>query len=235
MENTANGSIRTGENSAALTIGSREIAELTGKEHKHVMRDIRNMMEALSMSPNLDSYCKPSTYVGKDGRNYDQYELDRDTCMTLLLGYDAVARMKVVKRWQELERANAAPAIRDPQIAAMVLALRELDAVKQEQERLAAEQRAQGARVERLREEVAVIGARTQPESRHFTVMGWARLRGEDMPIEKAAALGRRCANLSRKRGLHIGDVSDPRFGTVHSYHDSVLSEVIGRAPKGKR
>jgi len=36
--------------------------------------------------------------------------LDKDTCLTLLLGYDPAARMKVVKRWQELEAA-AAPAI----------------------------------------------------------------------------------------------------------------------------
>lgn len=51
----------------------------------------------------MDFACKTSTYAGVTGQLYQQYELDKDTCMTLLLGYDAVSRMRVVKRWQELE------------------------------------------------------------------------------------------------------------------------------------
>jgi len=68
-----------------------------------VMRDIRTLEADLSTSPNLDSYIKSITYEGKDGRSYPAYALDKDTCLTLLTGYDAVARMKVIKRWQELE------------------------------------------------------------------------------------------------------------------------------------
>lgn len=84
------------------TMSSREIAELTGKNHPDVMRDIRSMVEKLTKAKLL-SCANSKTYIGKDGRPYPQYELDRDTCLTLLLGYDPVARMKVVKRWQELE------------------------------------------------------------------------------------------------------------------------------------
>lgn len=103
-----------------VTMTSREIAELTGKVHSNVMRDIRAMMDALEQDSNLNSVCKTTTYSGTNGQSYDQYELDKDTCLTLLLGYDAVARMKVVKRWQELE-AGAAPALnmRDPRQMAM--------------------------------------------------------------------------------------------------------------------
>lgn len=87
----------------SLTMSSREIAELTGKDHGNVMRDIRSLMQDLEQASNLNPVCVSTTYVGTNGQQYPQYELDRDTCMTLLLGYDAVARMKVVKRWQELE------------------------------------------------------------------------------------------------------------------------------------
>jgi phage regulator Rha-like protein len=95
-------------NTNALMMSSREIAELTGKAHAHVMRDIRSMMDALEQNPELDSVCKTITYTGSNGQNYDQYELDKDTCLTLLLGYDPVARMKVVKRWQALESGTVA-------------------------------------------------------------------------------------------------------------------------------
>lgn len=104
-----------------ITMTSREIAELTGKQHNNVMRDIRAMIEALSMDSNLNPCVNSSSYIGKDGRQYDQYELDKDTCLTLLLGYDAAARFKVVKRWQELEAQVAKPALPDfanPAVAA---------------------------------------------------------------------------------------------------------------------
>ena len=100
----------TAISAAVLTMSSREIAELTGKRHADVMRDIRAMMEALQQNADLRSVCKSSTYVGENDQSYPQYELDKDTSLTLLLGYDVVARMKVVKRWQELE-AQAAPVV----------------------------------------------------------------------------------------------------------------------------
>lgn len=90
-------------NTHVQTMSTREIAETTGKHHAHVMRDVRTMVDVLKQNPDLDFVCKTSTYVGSNGQSYEQYELDKDTCLTLLLGYDPVARMKVVKRWQELE------------------------------------------------------------------------------------------------------------------------------------
>lgn len=85
-----------------LTITSREIAELTGKDHGNDMRDIHAMVDSISMYSNLKPCGNSTTYTGKNGRQYPQYELDKDTCLTLLLGYDPFARLKV-KRWQELE------------------------------------------------------------------------------------------------------------------------------------
>lgn len=96
-----------------ITMTSREIAELTGKQHDNVMRDIRAMLEAFEQASDLKPVCKTSRYVGKNGQNYPQYELDKDTCLTLLLGYDAAARFKVVKRWQELEDQAANPVLPD--------------------------------------------------------------------------------------------------------------------------
>lgn len=90
-----------------LTMTSREIADLTGKDHRHVMRDIRELEDQLG-----------SLFVGsvqywthpQNGQEYPEYKLDKDTSLTLLTGYDAVARLKVVKRWQELESQAAKPA-----------------------------------------------------------------------------------------------------------------------------
>lgn len=97
-------SLVPGPNNSVQTMTCVEIAELTGKDHANVMRDVRSLLESLSMASDLKPCAKSTTYTGKDGRQYPTYELDKDTCLTLVLGYDPIARMRVVKRWQELER-----------------------------------------------------------------------------------------------------------------------------------
>jgi anti-repressor protein len=93
---------------APRRMSSREVAELTGKNHAHVMRDIREMCGALEESK-TGFVCETTSYTGGDGRQYPQYEMDKDTTICLLTGYDVVARMKVVKRWQQLEGATLLP------------------------------------------------------------------------------------------------------------------------------
>ena len=120
---------------AQLTMTSREIAELTGKEHGNVMRDIRIMLDDLQASK-LNPVCESTTYAGGNGQSYPQYELDRDTCLTLLLGYDAAARMRVVRRWQELEGAQA-PKLPQTMAQALRLAAEQAELLEQQQAQLA--------------------------------------------------------------------------------------------------
>jgi Rha family phage regulatory protein len=121
--------------SGLMTMDSREIADLTGKDHGNVMRDIRQMLDDLQAS-NLNPVCKSSTYIGVNGQNYPQYELDRDACLTLLLGYDAVARMRVVRRWQELEDALA-PKLPQTMAQALRLAADQAEQIEHQHAQLA--------------------------------------------------------------------------------------------------
>ena len=66
------------------TMSSREIAELTGKDHAHVMRDIRNMLEALKK----DASSFGGIYKDAYGREKPCFNLDRELTMTLVSGYD---------------------------------------------------------------------------------------------------------------------------------------------------
>lgn len=135
-----------------LSMTSREIADMTGKRHDNVLRDIRAMIErfeahnsnvkrAREADPNMDWpansdlswHCESDTYIDEQGKPRDQYVLDKDTTLTLVAGYDPVGRMRIIKRWQELEAGHAIPKVADPTLAALVQTVVELDQVKQQQ------------------------------------------------------------------------------------------------------
>lgn len=88
----------------ARTMSSREIAQLTGKRHPDVKRDIQAMAEDLKI--NVSSFA----HIYFDGRNREQteYLLDREHTDCLLTGYSAGLRMKVIRRWHELEGQSQA-------------------------------------------------------------------------------------------------------------------------------
>ncbi|MDW2310608.1 phage antirepressor KilAC domain-containing protein [Vibrio sp. 1075] len=83
-----------------MTMSSREIAELTGKRHDHVKRDIERMREELN-PPNLGS----SIFV-HNGNEYTQYHLNRDLTLTLVSGYSIKLRHAIIKRLDELEKQS---------------------------------------------------------------------------------------------------------------------------------
>lgn len=99
--------------SGVQTMSSREIAELTGKEHKHVIRDIRVMMGALGDGPDLGHVIET-----KDARGYTSgFQLPKRECLILVSGYDVHLRAKIIDRWQELEareRSDPMQLLNDP-------------------------------------------------------------------------------------------------------------------------
>lgn len=87
------------------TMLSTEIATLTSKEHKNVLRDIREVIEQLGDGSILSSGFKSTTYVAGNGKNEVCYRLDYEATMIIMTGYDVTARAKVIKRWLDLEQA----------------------------------------------------------------------------------------------------------------------------------
>ncbi|WP_221694998.1 phage antirepressor KilAC domain-containing protein [Klebsiella aerogenes] len=92
---------------SSVTMSSREIAELTEKQHGHVCRDIEAMLKQLGEKP--EGYIQLWTHP-QNGQKYREYRLDREHTECLITGYSAVLRMKIIRRLRELEdSANAIP------------------------------------------------------------------------------------------------------------------------------
>lgn len=90
---------------AIKTMTSREIAELTGKEHKHVLADVRNMLAELGE----DGPGFRRIYFDSMNRQQTEFVLTRELTETLLIGYSAKLRRIVIARWRELEAQAAQP------------------------------------------------------------------------------------------------------------------------------
>lgn len=122
-------------NSVIQTMTSREIAELTGKRHPDVKRDIENMLRDLQ--EDVSSFAR----IYQDSMNRDQteYALDRELTETLLTGYSAPLRRAVIARWKELENgAQQVFAVPQTFADALRLAADQQETIQQQAAQLAA-------------------------------------------------------------------------------------------------
>lgn len=109
-----------------VTMSSREIAELTGKRHPDVKRDIEAMLEQLQEDVSIFAHI----YLDAMNRQQTEYQLDRRHVECLLTGYSAMLRMKVIDKLYERESGvprQPAPLSQNEIIAAIAMANVEQD------------------------------------------------------------------------------------------------------------
>ncbi|OCG58752.1 hypothetical protein A9G39_02460 [Gilliamella sp. Imp1-6] len=82
-----------------LTMSSREIAELTNKEHKNVLRVIRDLISAQV----LDAQIEPLKFEYRN-QWFDYYELNKRDSLVIVARLSPEFMAFVVDRWQELEQ-----------------------------------------------------------------------------------------------------------------------------------
>lgn len=125
------------ENFNQQTMSSREIAELTGKRHDHVLRDCDVLNESYSKLglPKIgESFSIRDLPNG--GKASDRYfQLSKIQTFDLMTGYNVELRIKVNRRWEELETKQLASIAPRNLKEALILALK----LEEEKEQLALE------------------------------------------------------------------------------------------------
>ena len=146
--------IEFGNSRKVDTMSSLEIAELTGKQHAHVLRDIRSLLEQGVAASNFGL----GEYTDKNNQSRPCYNLTKKGCLILASGYDAKLREKIIDRWEALETGSAIPFYRLPQSYSE--ALRELaDQVERNQQLMLENKKQQDIIVEK---EEALVTANAQ-------------------------------------------------------------------------
>lgn len=133
-----------GDFNGPVTMSSREIAELCEKRHAHVLRDIEQMLQDIG-EPKFGLAKFEAEYIDAQGKPRKEYRLPKDLTVTLITGYRADLRYKVVKRLEELEGQGTPAVLTGPQLVAA--ALIEANAMMQ----------AQAAQIEAMQEDVDAL------------------------------------------------------------------------------
>ena len=81
---------------------SLEIAEVAGKQHKDLMRAIRNMEDAWERI--AERKFALSEYTDVTGRTLPCYLLTKTECLYIATKFSDEARAKLVLRWEQLEK-----------------------------------------------------------------------------------------------------------------------------------
>lgn len=88
------------------TMSSREIAQITGKRHDHVLRDVDFLNESYHKIgfPKIGEgyYTHPNT----GNQQHREMLLSKMQTMDLMTGYSVELRIKVNRRWEELENSK---------------------------------------------------------------------------------------------------------------------------------
>ena len=212
---------------ATLTMSSQEIAELTGKRHDHVMRDIRALLVELHGEEGLPSF--GASYINEQNKAQPCFNLPKRESLILVSGYNVKMRAAIIDRWQQLEEqvaAPTAPALPDftnPALAARAWA-----------EQFEARQVAEARKAE--------IGSRR--EATAMNTASQAVKKANKLAIELDKAM--QYASVKRMEMLYRGktfnwrllkstaiqmdrppiDIFDANYGTVKAYHADVWREA---------
>ena len=197
------------------TITSMEVAEMVGKEHSKLLRDIRTYTEQLNEANlGLVDFFQQSTYIDKKGETRPCYNVTKKGCEFIahkLTGIKGTAfTARYINRFHDMEEELK------PKSPAEMLVVYANQLLENER------------RMNTIESKVNEINARiTTHNEDYFTIAGYASLRGVNIDTSKANMLGRKAAKLSREYGYDIGKVTDSRFGKVNSYHLDILKNIF--------
>lgn len=188
------------------TMTSKEIAELTGREHDSVLRSVRNIYD--SLPADLRTGILSTTYVDVNGKSQPMFSLDKNAVLCLISGYDITGRMRIIRRWQELEAAQAKllPQTHIQAVEAYLVTLKQVEA-----------QQAQlGMQAERISED-AVLTAKSDTYYPISHLKQWI-----------PTASGKLLSRMSEQLGYEVRTIYSHHTSQtpVQTYHKDVINTV---------
>lgn len=203
------------------TISSLEVAEMMEISHKELLRKLNGSTDRKGICSILaknqmepSNYFVPSTYTDGSGKENPCYKITKMGCDFLANKFTGekgiLFTAKYVKRFSEMEDQLK------PKSSAEMLLIYAQQFYEQEQ------------RLQNVEHNVKQLESKiTTHDENHYTIAGYASLRGIKVDVNRANMYGRKASKLSKEYGYDVSKTQDPRFGTVNLYHTDILQEVF--------
>lgn len=198
------------------TISSLEVAEMVEKEHKNLMRDVRNYVAELNqLKIEPVDFFQESKYKDGKGEERPCYNITKKGCEFIAHKLTGIKGTKFtalyINRFHDMEEQLK------PKSSAEMLLIYAQQFYEQEQ------------RLQSVEHNIKQIEAKiTTHDENYYTIAGYASLREIRVDVNRANMYGRKASKLSKEYGYDVTKTQDPRFGTVNMYHADILKDIFG-------
>lgn len=224
------------KNNTELTMTSLELVEFINENRKS-----ESASDTFSVLSHSDFYKKAKVVLGEgvgkfsdthqnpqNKQFYPIYRFPKREACLMAMSYSYDLQAKVFDRMTALEVADPLAGLPAEQ-RALIGVMLDNAAIKAKQAEQDAQIASQADSIKRLEAKQSAF----EDGASFFTVIGFGVHRGISFGLTDAAALGRAAAKLSKEHGIAVDKVKDPRFGSVNSYHETMLDAALAKIHGG--
>lgn len=211
-------------NGAVALTNSILVAKKFEKDHQHILRDIRNLMEGVSKIGDTPMF-EETTYVHpQNGQEYPMFIMNRDGFTLLAMGFtgDKALSFKLdyIKAFNAMEskiKQQQKPLTQGQMLVQMAQAYEAQERMLLEQQE---KQRVMETQIHRLE-------CVTDVNYGFMAVLGYAKIHGISITRKAAATIGKAVSKYCRENKIQYGSQKHPIFGNVNIYPDQALQAVF--------
>lgn len=232
------------ESNGKLVTSSRNVAAVFGREHRNVIRDIKNLLQNCSSEFGMLNFEQTPYIEPQNGQTYQEYLIAKDGLTMLIMGYtgeDAIRfKEAYIKRFNEMEAALKSKAIMMPNFSnpaeaarawanefeAKQLALKERDEAIRTKAWIGSKREATAMATaskysrenEKLKEQIG-----DSKNYKQVKAISWLK---DYFKLSKIAyqQIGKKLNKLSKSLGFAVKELEDSNYGTIKSYNVEVIS-----------
>lgn len=234
-----------GQNGQVVTT-SLKVAEIFGKVHAKVMRDIENLN--CSQDFTVANFGK-RTFTTENGNEYPMFEMTKDGFTFLVMGYTgkkaAAFKEAYIKQFNTMEAEIKAQAQSVPNLTSAEALLHSVQLIVAHERQLNALQQQVADMAEDLQltsdeswsnfNRIQAIEDKLSNNIDAYTVVGYCTIHGIKLTRQQASLVGGRASRLCKKRDIPVSTIADPRFGKVNVYPSEILHEVLAEPQQQPR